>query len=141
MRPTPLLLPLVLAACIDTVSAPAGGGPVGPVVESGPARVAEVTIRPSRLSLRMTDGERCEAERPEGVQSGWSGVTGGCRYAMPFAVTFARGGSPARFRIEEPSGTLQGGVPGPRAEIFVTEPDGIRRLFLRPLPERLFRGS
>ena len=135
MRFAPLLWLPLMAACVET-----GGQAGGPVaVATDRARIAGVSIRPSRLTVEMSDGTTCVADRPEGVAGGWSGVTGGCGHALPFTVTFARGGEAARFAIERGFGTVTAaGVPGPRAEAFVTDVDGVRRLFVGPLPERVF---
>ena len=133
--PAALLSALATAGCVG-VGGQAGGPIAGP---SDGVRIADVNVRPSRVAVRMTDGATCVGERPEGTSSGWSGVTGGCPYQLPFVVTFARGGSPSRFAVERPFGTqTPEGTPGPRAEVFVTDVDGVRRLFVRPLPERLF---
>jgi hypothetical protein len=120
----------VLAAC-----QPVGGsGPTGSEI-AGPPRVAVVEARANRVILRISDGSRCVGSRPEGERSGWSGITDeACGYALPYTVAFRQGGSPQRFTIEDPRGTLtQDGVPGPRAEVFVTDTDGQRRLFVVPL--------
>ena len=129
------LLPVLLAGCVVTEGIPRAPAD-GP---SATAFVSEVTVRPSRLVIRMSDGARCVADRPEGERSGWSGVTSDCGYELPYAVTFARGGVPSRFTIEESFGTTdRDGNPGPRAEVFVTDVDGNRKLFLRPLSPELF---
>lgn len=131
MRLSLILLPLALAACI-----PVGGGGTPPVaVPPGQVRVVQAQATPSTLALRMSNGERCIATRPEGVQGSWSGTTGDCGFALPFTVTYRQGGDPARFRVEAPSGAAlgPGGVPGPRAEVFVVDVDGVRRLFSAPL--------
>ena len=140
MRATPTLaiLAVSIAGCVDV-----GGQAGGPVASpsAGP-RIADVQVRPNRLTVRMSDGARCVAERPEGVQSGWSGTTADCGYALPFTVTFARGGDAGRFSVEEGFGSVtETGVPGPRAEVFITDVDGVRRLFMRPLPERVFADA
>lgn len=131
MRPTSILLPLALAACIPFD----GGGTAPVVVPPGQVRVVAAQATPSMIALRMSNGERCTATRPEGVTGSWSGTTGDCGYALPFTVTFRQGGDPARFRVEAPSGAALGpdGTPGPRAEIFVVDVDGVRRLFTAPL--------
>lgn len=138
MRLAPLLCLPALAACVE-----AGGRAGGPV--AGPSdgvRVAEVSIRPSRLAVRMSDGSTCEGLRPEGETGNWSGVTDGCAYALPYTVTFARGGNPARFAIEQGFGTVtEEGAAGPRAEAFVTDVDGVRRLYISPLPDSVFRDA
>lgn len=144
MRPSLLLaLPILLAAC-------QGGDPFAAITDgvarapaAGPSaetRVADVAVRPDRLTLRMSDGARCVAFRPEGVQGGWSGVTADCGYQLPYAVTFAApGGDPTRFTIEDGFGTVGAdGRPGARAEVYVTDVDGIRKLFIRPMSEALF---
>ncbi|MGB3409101.1 MAG: hypothetical protein WBA67_16590 [Jannaschia sp.] len=134
MRPAILsVLPLLAVACVpvtgDGATAGAGGAP------SAEARIVEVNASPSRLFVRMSDGARCVSARPEGVPGGWSGVTADCGYELPFEVTFRQGGSPTRFIIEDPSGvpgTADGGV-GPRAEVFITDVGGQRRLFVSGL--------
>ncbi|MEM8823024.1 MAG: hypothetical protein AAGF30_05375 [Pseudomonadota bacterium] len=124
-----LTLP-VLAAC-----QPIGGVELTEDIAAGPLRVVAAEARASRVTFQVSDGSRCVGERPEGVQSGWSGVTDGeCGYALPYTVAFRQGGPAQRFTIEDPRGTLtQEGAPGPRAEIFVTDVDGQRRLFVTPL--------
>ena len=136
MRLALLLLPAWLAGCVVEGMGGLGAGPgAAPPVPPGQVRVAQATATPSTLTLRMTNGERCEAVRPEGVRGNWSGVTGECGFALPFAVAFRQGGNPARFRVEAPVGVPVGpdGAPGPRAEVFVTDVDGVRRLFVAPL--------
>ena len=145
MRPNALLaLPLlILAACQggDPFAAITDGVPRAP--RDGPsaeARVADVAVRPDRVTFRLTDGARCVSNRPEGETGNWSGITQDCGYQLPFSVTFSAGGGDAsRFTIEDSFGTLtpEGGS-GPRAEVFVTDVDGIRKLFIRPLPARFF---
>ncbi|MEM8851312.1 MAG: hypothetical protein AAGE03_14935 [Pseudomonadota bacterium] len=129
MRFALLLMLPALAACqaID------GFGPEE-VVE-GPLRVIAAEARANRVTFRVSDGSRCVGQRPEGTESGWSGVTDpDCGYALPYRVLFRQGGSSQRFVIEDPRGTLtEEGVPGPRAEIFVTDVDGQRKLFVTPL--------
>lgn len=129
MRPVLLLLPLAIAACQPIVLGEGGaGGAVA--VPPGQVRVAAVDASPDRVTIRMSNGNRCVAERPEGEQGNWSGVTSGedCGYRLPFAVTFRQGAVPQRYTIEAaPAGT------GPRAEVFVTDVDGVRRLFASPL--------
>lgn len=130
MRSTLIFLPLAIAACV-----PAGEGSAPAAVPPGQVRVVQAQATPSTLTLRMSNGERCTGMRPEGTTGSWSGTTGDCGYALPYTVTFRQGGNPARFRVEAPSGAAIGpdGVPGPRAEIFVTDVDGVRRLFSAPL--------
>lgn len=136
MRPAIILaLPLLGAACVpstftDGRSAAPDGTP------SGETRIAAVEATPRRLVVRLSDGARCVSERPEGVPGGWSGVTPAeCGYALPYTVTFQEGGSPSRFIIEDPTGVPVGpdGGPGPRAEVFITDVGGQRRLFISPL--------
>ncbi|MEM7490403.1 MAG: hypothetical protein AAF390_14875 [Pseudomonadota bacterium] len=131
MRPAVLLLLPFIAACqgVD------GFGLTEEGVDDGPLRIVAAEARASRVTLRLSDGTRCVGERPEGVQTGWSGVTAtDCGYGLPYTVAFRRGGSPQRFTIEDPRGTLtEQGVPGPRAEVFVTDVDGTRKLFITPL--------
>jgi hypothetical protein len=131
MRQTLLLLPLVFAACqpID------GLGGTAPAVADGPLRVVAAEAGANNVLLRLSDGSRCRAARPEGTQSDWSGVTDPeCGHALPVTVAYRQGGSPQRFEIEDPRGTMtRDGLPGPRAEVFVTDVDGQRRLFVTPL--------
>ncbi|MCK0166324.1 hypothetical protein MWU52_02045 [Jannaschia sp. S6380] len=125
MRPFLLLLPFALVACQaldDGVSRTGGATP------SGETRIVEAKATPSRMTLRMSDGARCVSERPEGVPGGWSGVTSDCGYQLPFTVAFKQQPKPQRFTIEAPIAPQ-----GPRAEIFVTDLDGVRRLFVSPL--------
>ncbi|SDY91006.1 hypothetical protein SAMN05444004_10466 [Jannaschia faecimaris] len=127
MRPALLLLPLAIAACQPVTSGTQG---VGANVPPGEVRVAAVDATPSRVVIRLSNGKRCVSERPEGVPGNWSGVTSGedCGYKLPFAVSFKQGATPQRFTIEAaPAGV------GPRAEVFVTDVDGVRRLFASPL--------
>ncbi len=129
MRHALPLLPLALAACI-----PAGAPGPGVAVPPGEVRVVEATATPSTVTLRLSNGERCVGTRPEGETGNWTGVTGDCGYGLPYAVVFRQGGDPARFRVEAPAGALgRGGAPVPRAEVFVTDVDGQRRLFVAPL--------
>ena len=134
MRPILLLLiPLALGACQPI--GVEGSAAQGVVVPEGEVRVVEARANASRVTLRLSDGSRCVGMRPEGVPGGWSGVTGDCGYALPYSVVFRPGGDdPARFRIEAPTLPLgPDGRPGPRAEIFVIDVDGVRRLFTAPL--------
>ncbi|WP_371153520.1 hypothetical protein [Jannaschia sp. 2305UL9-9] len=134
MRPAFLLsLPLLAAACVPVIDESVSATPDG--TPSGEARIVSVVAAPSRLTIRLSDGARCVSQRPEGVPGGWSGVTADCGYQLPYTVTFVRGGSSARFVIEDPTGVPQGpdGQPGPRAEVFVTDVSGQRRLFVSPL--------
>ncbi|GIT96123.1 hypothetical protein JANAI62_27460 [Jannaschia pagri] len=133
MRPALFLaLPALMAGCV-VVDETSSAGPEG--VPSGETRVLSAVATPSRVTIRMSDGARCVAARPEGVPGGWSGVTADCGYQLPYAVTFVQGGSPARFVIEDPTGVPAGpdGRPGPRAEVIVTDVSGQRRLFISPL--------
>ena len=135
------LLPLVaLAGCIDSFGGGTARAPGG--IPEGAVRVSEVAVRPGAVTIRTSDGARCVSERPEGTAAGWSGVTADCGYALPYTVTFARGGDPSRFVVEEPGGAITAdGTPGPRAEVFVTDVDGVRRLFVVPLPDRFFADA
>ncbi|MEL6586901.1 MAG: hypothetical protein AAFY65_19160 [Pseudomonadota bacterium] len=134
-------LPFV-AACV-----PVGdGGSVGPsaaVTEPGQVRIVSAVATPGRLTVRLSDGARCIGERPEGVQTGWSGVTGDCAYQLPYTVTFKQGGHPQRFTIEDPTGVpgAAEGAPGPRAETFITDVNGQRRLFISSLGPNVRFGS
>ncbi|PWJ19271.1 hypothetical protein [Jannaschia seohaensis] len=126
-----LALPFFGAACV-----PMTDGAVTRADLEGPPRVASVDASPNRVVIRVSDGARCTAERPEGVLAGWSGVTEEeCGYVLPFTVEFHQGGVASRFIIEDPTGVPVGpdGGPGPRAEVFVTDIDGVRRLFFSPL--------
>lgn len=102
---------------------------------SDAARVADVTIRPSVLTITMTDGARCVAERPESETSGWSGTTDNCGYALPFSVLFFAGSdNPARFTVEKPFDVIgtDGGLM-PRAEVYITDVDGVQKQFVSSL--------
>ena len=139
-----ILLPfLALTACVDTLGAGLGGGrsvaAAPDPIPAGTVRVAQVAVRLPEITVTMSDGARCTGVRPEGEVSNWSGVTGDCPYRIPYVVTFARGGDPSRFVVERPGGAMAAdGTPGPRAEVFVTDTDGVRRLFVVPLPDRVF---
>ncbi|SFI20260.1 hypothetical protein [Jannaschia pohangensis] len=125
------LVPLALAACQPISGA---GGATSTPVPSGQVRVADASATPNRLTLRMSDGARCVADRPEGQTGGWSGVTQDCGYALPFTVAFYQSGTAQRFTIEATPVPLgPDGRPGARAEIFVTDVDGVRRLFISSL--------
>lgn len=134
MRRFLILLPLALAGCVV-----AGMPGAGVAVPPGQVRVARAEATPSTVTLVMSNGERCTATRPEGARGGWSGVTGDCGFALPVTVAFRQGGDPARFRVEAPIGVALGpdGTPGPRAEVFVTDVDGVRRLFIASLGPRV----
>lgn len=128
MRATlPLVALLGLSACV--VGPPPVGDAAFPAEPEGPPRVAFVTATGSRVVVTMTDRARCLGVRPEGVNTGWSGVTTECGYQLPYTVEFRTGARPGRFGIEEGFGV--GGAP--RAEVFVTDTDGQRKLFLAPL--------
>ena len=100
MRPSlAVLAPLALAAC-QPLGSETGGG--GFDIPPGEVRVAGVQASGSRVTLAMSNGTRCVGLRPEGTQSGWSGVTGDCGFALPYDVTFKQGGAPTRFTIEDP---------------------------------------
>ena len=143
MRPISALLlaPFALSACIESpLTGMMDGTPRMP--EAGPSaetRVADVRVTAARATFLMSDGARCVAFRPEGAESGWSGVTSECGYSLPFDVVFAIGGDPGRFTLEDGFGVVgPAGEPGARAEVYVTDVDGIRKLFVRPMPEALF---
>ncbi|MGB3555499.1 MAG: hypothetical protein WBA25_12765 [Jannaschia sp.] len=125
-----LALP-ILAACNPAI----GPGAGAPSIPPGQVRVVDVSASPDRVVMRLSDRSRCVGVRPEGETGGWSGVTGDCGYALPYTVTFRQGGSASRFVIEDPTGVPvgAGGGPGPRAEVFVTDVDGVRRLFVSGL--------
>lgn len=128
MRPILFILPLAIAACQPILDA--GGVEQGVAVPPGEVRVAAVSASATQVTIRMSNGNRCRAERPEGQTGNWSGVTSGedCGFALPFAVTYKQGAVPQRYTIEAaPAGV------GPRAEVFVTDVDGVRRLFAAPL--------
>ena len=131
MRFAPILA-LVLAgpACVPLLP----GEPAFAVPE-GETRVVAARATPGELTLRLSDGTRCSALRPEGEAAGWSGVMADCPYALSYTVTFRAGGSPQRLVIEDPTFLPVGpdGAPAPRAEVFVTDVDGQRRLFVSPL--------
>ena len=128
---------LALGACVDAVGSRVAVAP-DPIPE-GQVRVASVAMRLPTLVVTTSNGARCVAERPEASASGWSGTTADCPYAIPFVVTFARGAQPSRFSVEAPgAGRAGAAVPDTRAEIFVTDLDGVRRLFMVAVPERLF---
>lgn len=134
MRPSLLLLALpFLSACVVE------GSGIGPAAEPGKLGIVDAVASPSRLVVRLSDGTRCVAPRPEEARAGWSGVTAECGYALPFQVTFKQGGAPTRFLIEDPTGIPQAedGRPGPRAETFITDVDGQRRLFITPLGDNV----
>ncbi len=135
MRPILLLLPLVATAACQPIETLTDGMPRAAAEPSRETRVETVAVTANRVTLRMTDGARCVGQRPEDVQSGWSGVTDNCGYELPYTVVFRTGGDPARFRIEAPGGApiTEDGSPGPRAEVFVTDVDGVRRLFVTGL--------
>lgn len=117
---------LAVAAC-DT--APVAREP------SAATRVADVSIRPNQLTITMSDGARCVAERPEGELSGWSGTTDNCGYALPFSVLFFAGGdNTARFTVEEPFDVIgTDGTLMPRAEVYITDVDGVQKQFVSSL--------
>ncbi len=120
---------LLLAACQPIVLGEGGGSADIP---AGEVRVAGVEATASRVTLQLSNGRRCRVDRPEGELGNWSGVTSGedCGYQLPFFVSFKQGAVSQRFVIEAPvAGT------GPRAEVFVTDVDGVRRLFSAPLPK------
>lgn len=125
MRPFLILLPLALAAC---QALDGGTSRPGDAVPAGETRIVDARATPNRMTLRLSDGARCVSERPEGVRGGWSGVTADCGYQLPFSVAFKQQPKPQRFTIEAPVAPE-----GPRAEIFVTDLDGVRRLFVSPL--------
>lgn len=131
-----LALPLLLAACVESDPFAAVGSDVADGSQAGPVRVVDLSLRSNRVTLRMSDGARCVSLRPEGEVSGWSGVTTECPYQLPVSVTFVQGGDASRFTIEENIGAPIGedGKIGPRAEVYVTDVDGNRKLFLRPIP-------
>lgn len=140
MRPAILFaLPLAASACVPL----ALPGAVDATIPPGEVRVAAAEASPDRLTLRMSNGERCIAERPEGETGGWSGVMAECPYPLPYMVTFQQGGAAQRFVIEDPTGFPSNGSggPGPRAEVFVTDVNGARRLFVAPLGPNVRFGA
>lgn len=125
---------LAVSACVPTT----------PVTRepSDAARIADVKIRADELTITMTDGARCVAPRPEGVNTGWSGTTDNCGYALPYEVIFRIGGNPARFIVEEAFGAIGGdGVLMPRAEAYVIDVNGVRKQFISPLSEARLRQA
>jgi hypothetical protein len=146
--------PLLAAAALAALGACVAVDPVtGELVQTGPraaqggpsaeTRVTGVTVTAERVTFRMTDGARCVGGRPEGEPSGWTGVTTGCGYELPYTVTFVAGGSPQRGIVEAvPVGTGPDGRLGPRAEVYVTDVDGQRRLLVTPLGDGVrFEGT
>ena len=129
MRSILLLLPLAAAACAPVGTTVANGPTNATTAPGGPPRVAAVGPGRGGFVVRMTDGARCRALRPEGINTGWSGTTTDCAYALPYTVAFVARTPPGRFGIEEGFG-LAG---QPRAEVFVTDTDGQRKLYLSPL--------
>ena len=123
---------MILGGCLGLMACTAT--PVE-VVPSSSARVAEVSVRPDVLSITMTDGARCVAERPEDIRTGWSGTTDNCGYALPFSVLFFAGAEdPARFAVEPGSEVIAAdGTLMPRAEVYVTDVDGVQKQFVRRL--------
>jgi hypothetical protein len=87
------------------------------------------------LTVTLSDGARCVAERPELEGGGWSGVTNNCGYALPYTVIFFAGSdNPLRFAVEENFEVLQSdGTLMPRAEVYITDVDGVQKLFVSPL--------
>lgn len=123
---------MILGGCLGLLACTAT--PVE-VVPSSSARVAEVSVRPDVLSITMTDGARCVAERPDDIRTGWSGMTDNCGYALPFSVLFFAGAEdPARFAVEPgPAVIAADGTLMPRAEVYVTDVDGVQKQFVRRL--------
>ena len=127
MRPLFLSLAALAGVACAPVGAPTGG--TFPAEPSGPPRVAFVAAGANQVTITMTDRARCVGLRPEGTNSGWSGTTTDCAYQLPYSVEFRTAAPPGRFGIEEGFGIGQ----GPRAEIYVTDTDGVRKLFLASL--------
>lgn len=129
MRPVLFFLPLALGAC-QAIGTPSGGGAAqsGVTVPPGQVRVVSAAATPGQVTIRLSDGSRCTGTRPEGTPGGWSGTTADCGYALPYLVTFKQAAAPQRFTVEAATAGI-----GPRAEIFVTDVDGVRRLFASPL--------
>ncbi|MEM9795672.1 MAG: hypothetical protein AAF919_04240 [Pseudomonadota bacterium] len=127
MRRVLCLVPLAVAACQPV--------PGAVDVPPGEVRVVSATANAQRAVIRLSDGARCVSDRPADAQAGWSGVTAECGYELPFTVTYRRGGErPQRFKLEESFGAVDAeGNPVARSEIFVTDTDGVRRLFVAPL--------
>lgn len=123
---------IILGGCLGLMACTAT--PVA-MVPSRSARVAEVSVRPDVLSITMTDGARCVAERPDNIRTGWSGTTENCGYALPFSVLFFAGAEdPARFAVEPgPEVICADGTLLPRAEVYVTDVDGVQKQFVRRL--------
>ena len=123
---------IILGGCLGLTACTAM--PVA-MVPSGSARVAEVSVRPDVLSITMTDGVRCVAERPDDIRTGWSGTTHNCGYALPFSVLFFAGAEDsARFAVEPgPEVIGADGTLMPRAEVYVTDADGVQKQFVRRL--------
>lgn len=123
---------IVLGSLLGVVSCI--GTPVAKV-PSDATRVAEVAVRPDVLVISMTDGARCVARRPKEVRSGWSGITENCGYALPFSVLFFAGAEDMTRFVVEPVGTVIGadGALLPRAEVYITDVDGVQKQFVQPL--------
>ncbi|CTQ32919.1 hypothetical protein [Jannaschia rubra] len=125
MRFAVLLLPFALGACQAIETALDDGTPrTGDAPPSAEVRVVGVKARPDRVTIRLSDGARCVGERPENEPGGWSGITTGCGYQLPYTVVLKQGVEGQRYTIETPTAGT-----GPRAEVLVTDVDGIRRLF------------
>lgn len=123
---------MILGACLGLVACTTT--PVATVPSDG-ARVAQVSVRPDVLAITMTDGARCVAQRPTDVRSGWSGVMDNCSYALPFSVLFFAGADdPSRFAVEPAADVAgEGGVLNPRAEVYITDVDGVQKQFVQRL--------
>lgn len=134
MRHITMLLPLALGACVGFV-VPV---PSGVIVPPGEVRVVGAEASPTQVVLRMSTGDRCLATRPEGQTGNWSGITGDCGFALPVSVVYRQGGNSARYRVEAPVGALGAdGATVPRAEVFVVDVDGQRRLFTARLADNV----
>lgn len=117
MRALILALPVALTAC-------AAGAPITPV---------DVTLRNDALAVRFSDGQTCQAARPDAART-WSGAFDGCA-GYAYAVTLAPGTNPVRWVIEQVF-AKDGGAPLlALGQVVLTDPArGRDYVFVSPPP-------
>lgn len=67
----------------------------------GAPRPVEVTLSPTHLAVRMSNGEVCHGPRPAGATGGWSGRFVDCSARYDYHVAIHPGTNPVRLVFSE----------------------------------------